>query len=748
MTLEEKQVLMALCERQTDSLLQSESLGNDTPDFGDDFGVFDNILSGTHPLEISHASGEFQELARHVLNAMHTKYISPLTFCYQPFISHQSCRDYWSHRDCAQLCAIAFKSQIQAVAKAYLTWSFNCSQQGHRGFFKESSGVYTGSTDSCTGQVMLNVIDLFWTDQFNFLIPSTDSYILPVVVQQGAVPCSPVKPMHAFSIDMLELFQVACNCNLHFSIQSFIKMLCDLQGVAFQPYISHQFTIVLNQYLQILQYVWHMMLTMICHTGPLWHLKNAYPACTYTLQVEPELNFSLLYMMDGNDSLKHAIKCEELLLGQVLACDQYLTQEEVDVFAKYHWVDIDMLTEGNEDNPCAGCWKNMKDQHTARMWSVFDETGIFMVYPLAVVSRLLDAFGKGLGGGYDIRCKFKTTLSRSSLSEHAWLLAHTPLVRSFHRHAHSCLCQLDHLMTYVEELGLEDLEGSMFLHNNYKQALTILRETQECLLQLKHELSITDNLVFHAWLAEEQAYLLQMTYWQRLVNLTASRHDVISTMRLETAWCHAQENYDKDLAAVQESKLKLEITSHWKPGDTEWQNGGSLVAQHKYQHALNNLESLVMAHIFELRNMNQAGTTLSPLHHTLTLEEVVEYTFLSDFQLLQDTCKDISQCPWASPTACLVLDTYFKISHIKCLVEITTLPGFSGTLEPGKSMNVDAGAPAGPITIVPSSFITTYPSLEVPLEEDTPNDLDEEQEEEEALVECTCTLKDVLSITV
>jgi len=25
-----------------------------------------------------------------------------------------------------------------------------------------------------------------------------------------------------------------------------------------------------------------------------------------------------------------------------------------------------------------GRWKNMKDQHTARMWSVFDETGIFM----------------------------------------------------------------------------------------------------------------------------------------------------------------------------------------------------------------------------------------------------------------------------------------------------------------------------------------------------------------------------------
>ncbi|KAL4064382.1 hypothetical protein J3A83DRAFT_4442308 [Scleroderma citrinum] len=584
MTLEEKQVLMALCERQTNSLLQSELLGNNTSDFGDNFGAFNNILSAT------------------------------------------------------------------------------------------------------------------------------------------------------------------CNCNLHFLIQFFIKMLCDLQRyVAFQPYISHQFTIVFNQYLQILQYVQHMTLTMICCIGPLWHLKNACPACTYTLQGKPELKFSLLYTMNGNDSLKHAImQCP----SKFLACDWYLTQEEVDVFAKDHQVDIDMLTEGNEDNPCAGCWKNMKDQHTTRMWSVFDQTGIFMVvcchgfslviadmiqsgerakYPLAVVPRLLNTFGKELGGEYDIGCKFKTILCRSSLGECAWLLTHRPLFRSFHGHAHSHLCQLNHLTTYVEGLGLEDLDGcectfsksnvlastihysgtshyrqaitnyfkyndehniyanlSMFLHNNYKQALTILRETQEHLLQLKHELSITENSVFHAWLAEEQAYLLSqrkepkeetapMTYWQRLINLTASREhltateswsvitsktamcnlrcDAISTTRLETVQHHTQENYDKDFAAVQESELKLEITSHWKPGDVEWQNAGSLVAQCKYQHTLNNLESLVVAHI-----------SLSPPQHMLTLE-VVEYTFLSDFQLLQDTCKDISQCPWASPTAHLALDMYFKMCH-------------------------------------------------------------------------------------
>ena len=81
--------------------------------------------------------------------------------------------------------------------------------------------------------------------------------------------------------------------------------------MAFWPYISRQFTIALNQYLQILQYVRHLTLTMICHTGPLWRLKNVCPACTYTLQGEPELKFSLLYTMDGNDSLKHAVQQAE-----------------------------------------------------------------------------------------------------------------------------------------------------------------------------------------------------------------------------------------------------------------------------------------------------------------------------------------------------------------------------------------------------------------------------------------------------
>ncbi|EGO04899.1 hypothetical protein SERLA73DRAFT_149234 [Serpula lacrymans var. lacrymans S7.3] len=57
------------------------------------------------------------------------------------------------------------------------------------------------------------------------------------------------------------------------------------------------------------------------------------------------------------------------------------------------------------------------------------QSGELAKYPLAVVEKLLDSFGDGLARGFNINCKFKTTLSRSL---------------------------------------------TMFLYNNYKQALDIL----------------------------------------------------------------------------------------------------------------------------------------------------------------------------------------------------------------------------------------------------------------------------------
>ena len=45
----------------------------------------------------------------------------------------------------------------------------------------------------------------------------------------------------------------------------------------------------------------------------------------------------------------------------------------------------------------------------------------------------------------------------------------------------------------------------------------------------------------------------------------------------------------------------------------------------------------------------------------LKWEEVVEYTFLSEFDLLRQSCReDISVRPWATPAGCMALDQFFK----------------------------------------------------------------------------------------
>lgn len=83
-------------------------------------------------------------------------------------------------------------------------------------------------------------------------------------------------------------------------------------------------------------------------------------------------------------------------------------------------------------------------------------------YPLAVVDELLTAFGMDIGrigGGYDIGCGFNTTIQNSELGDRARANKFKCLVGSFHGHAHNRLCQLSFLATYVEGMGLEDLEG-------------------------------------------------------------------------------------------------------------------------------------------------------------------------------------------------------------------------------------------------------------------------------------------------
>jgi hypothetical protein len=179
----------------------------------------------------------------------------------------------------------------------------------------------------------------------------------------------------------------------------------------------------------------------------------------------------------------------------------------------------------------------------------------------------LNAFGSNLGIGYDIGCQFKSTVAQSQLKDLASNLNYKSLIGSFHGHAHNRLCQLSHLATYVEGLGIEDLEGcerffsksnalarsiryasvfhrqqsivlflqhmdnletyanlsklrfrilsnvhmlksfpGKFLVNNYRQALDLLK-TEPTLRSTMKAQGISDVTVFADWLREEREYL-------------------------------------------------------------------------------------------------------------------------------------------------------------------------------------------------------------------------------------------------
>lgn len=188
---------------------------------------------------------------------------------------------------------------------------------------------------------------------------------------------------------------------------------------------------------------------------------------------------------------------------------------------------------------------------------------------------MIEVFGADLAQGYDIGCRFKTTLNKSSLGPKARIANHTCLVGAFHGHAHNRRCQLSFLATYVEGLGLEDLEGcerffsqsnalasstryasifhrrqaiveyakhkdtyetyqnlSTFLLNNYKQALEIL-DTRSAVDLALEKVGAQDMATVKEWLKAEEEYLrglskepleetLEMEYYKLLLKLDAS----------------------------------------------------------------------------------------------------------------------------------------------------------------------------------------------------------------------------------
>ncbi|KAJ7216257.1 hypothetical protein C8J57DRAFT_1440557 [Mycena rebaudengoi] len=313
------------------------------------------------------------------------------------------------------------------------------------------------------------------------------------------MPCSPFTPTVAVSTCVLEMYRIAHLRCPTLSIQAWVKTLSDLHHVPYKPYLTQQFTTCFDLYLQIRKRVEERVLTVLGRGQEDWGFKHHCPACTYKLEGEPDLIFSMLVTADGNNSLKRVLQKDRNSFDEegnatrgrseredprIVGAGEgyYLSHEKVDMWAK-HWlaemVDVPTSDDPEEQSACEERWKNLSKAITSKMWGIFDETGVFVAlcrhgfvllitdmvksgelgkYGLAVADALMKAFGKDLALGYDIGCGFKTTIRNSPLGREARRLNFRCLVGAFHGHAHYRECQLKFLVTYMKGLGIEDLE--------------------------------------------------------------------------------------------------------------------------------------------------------------------------------------------------------------------------------------------------------------------------------------------------
>ncbi|KAF8190249.1 hypothetical protein K438DRAFT_1907156 [Mycena galopus ATCC 62051] len=738
--------------------------------------------------------------------------------------SKKSAPDYRDRRDRSENLVNGWDTQMDRMVHAYMAW---CT--------KADLGSSREETPRMVEEFSIMVVDLYGEiPQFQLVLYGLD----------GLVPCLPWDPSVAIATRVLKLYRTTHVRCPQLAIQAFVKSLCDLHG----------FSIAYDLYLELSCQTDALVNSALGRDAPNWRLKHTCPACMYKLEGEDALIFSILTTMDGNDSLKRVLRRsktdgseEEPTLGPSKERDDprdggedyFLSRDRVDKWSKGRVADI-LPTDAN--NPCSDRWKNMINNITSKMWGIFDETGIFLglcrhgfvlvvadmirsselaKYPLAIVEVLLEAFGLKIGGSYDIGCHFGMTLNNSELG--------TRLVPI---NSARLLCQLSFLATYVEGMGLEDLEGcehyfsrsnglaksvryaskfhrrqeittfmkqmddletyanlSKFLCDNYRQTLKIL-QTEPGLKRWMVQEGIDDYDTFHVWLEEEKEYLLgldnglpkkreetlEMEYVQKLVNFEASQCAQITCLRTshmthaaladdadfdpasvsQVARRHATEQRNRDAELVEHLELQLKVEVHWTSSSPEWIAAAAEIRNHKYQNVLDKIEEIIVERLLEMTKIHQSGTgyklrshiakalqarskgiqnaidrynevalAMAPPMPTLSWDEVVNYGFLAEFDILRDTRDSIWSRPWTCRNYCLEMDSYFKILrareeikrlnieirrvisiyrlrrsrsdtiHMNRFWALAKTPGFTGSVIPGVSIELQKARDGG-----------------------------------------------------
>ncbi|KAF9231234.1 hypothetical protein BU15DRAFT_90967 [Melanogaster broomeanus] len=408
----------------------------------------------------------------------------------------------------------------------------------------------------------IRTVDIFTLSTSAHIPCSADvTSVAEALVQAGFLGNSPINPSISVSFRTLEHYHFLCLWKPSFSVEAFAKVLCDSYQMPYRRTYRTILADTFDLYLSICREVDAQVDASLGRDTPNWHVLNACPACTFTLEDEPLLKFKRMYVMDGGNSTKSMANTQEEGDTCDYTSDYLLPKTFIDTFA--HEVktiagdekDDEGLTVGKSvaetiASDCSKNWKAAAVDEKKRMWAIFDEMGIFVSacrhglvlwytdmirsgelakYPLAIVAKVLTA-----------------TISSSSLGPEFATLSSQMCVDSFHGYAHNYVCQTKNHPLGISGAGLEDFGatehifsasnalppviryasryrrhvfidlffkpwddkkyinlGTMLL-DNYHQALCILTSEKLALEEAKRVLSIEDGDL-NQWREEEVA---------------------------------------------------------------------------------------------------------------------------------------------------------------------------------------------------------------------------------------------------
>ncbi|KAJ3717729.1 hypothetical protein C8R42DRAFT_610832 [Lentinula raphanica] len=381
----------------------------------------------------------------------------------------------------------AWAPLIDKLTDAYISWKYKLTSPDNDN--NEDSGFE------------INVVNIYTLQDTEHIKRGEDTNAAVALVCAGYLGTAPEQPSLAISLQTLELFHTLRLFKPSLSIEAFAKTICHSYSIPYRRGHRAELSNAFDIYLTIQRNLHKRVAQELGHTSPDYRVLNSCPACCYELEDEPPLEFSRMWVADGNNSLKRmaGVGGRANVDVQIFNdSDYYLSSEFVNSFADEVIPALRAMlrvtrikvrrsggdpTDGARDSDavkqCTENWKAAASDSQKRMWNIFEESGVFVSacrhgfilwicdmvrsgelakYPLAMVGKALKIFGPKWLMGYDIGCSFGGTITNSSLGEEFKARDCRTCVNAFHGYSHNAVCQQSNHPLNITGMGLEDLE--------------------------------------------------------------------------------------------------------------------------------------------------------------------------------------------------------------------------------------------------------------------------------------------------